>query len=117
MLTALRRFTILLTMMLEQYYGLITPTAGVKFSVFLMIFGAMVAAASDLAFDLEGYIMIFLNDVFTALNGVVMKKTLVNKKINKMGVLFHNSWIGCVLAPLYSSTPCPMPTSTGCHSI
>lgn len=57
-------------------------------------FGSAVAAVSDLAFDLEGYLMIFVSDVFTALNGVVMKKILVNSKINKMGVLYHNSWIG-----------------------
>ena len=40
--------------------------------------------------------MILLNDIFTALNGVVMKKTLLNCSVNKLGVLFHNSWIGSV---------------------
>lgn len=42
--------------------------------------------------------MIAVSDVFTALNGVVMKRTLVAcPAINKMGVLFHNSWTGYVI--------------------
>lgn len=95
MFTVLRRFSILLTMLLESHVLGTSPSSAVRMSVFLMIFGALIAAFSDLAFDFEGYVMIFLSDVFTALNGVVMKQTLVScPSINKMGVLFHNSWSG-----------------------
>lgn len=81
-------------MVAEAYVFGTKPSKEVKFSVFLMIFGAFVAAISDLAFDLEGYVMIFISDIFTALNGVVMRKTLVNSQVNKMGVLFYNSSAG-----------------------
>lgn len=98
MFTVLRRFSILLTMLFEAYAFRTSPSRAVRWSVFLMIFGALVAALSDLAFDLEGYAMIAVSNVFTALNGVVMKRTLVAcPAINKMGVLFHNSWTGCVV--------------------
>ena len=49
----------------------------VQYSVFAMVGGAVIAAVYDLAFDLYGYIMIFLNDLFTALNGIYMKKASV----------------------------------------
>ena len=93
MFTVLRRFAIPMTMVLEKYLLDVHASRKVQLSVFLMIFGSFVAALSDLAFDLDGYIMILLNDVFTALNGVVMKKTITSCHVNRMGILFHNSWI------------------------
>lgn len=95
MFTVLRRFSILMTMVLEAYVFGTAPSSWVKTSVFMMIFGAVVAAISDLTFDAMGYTMIFFNDLFTALNGVVMRKTLVNKpSISKMAVLYYNSVFG-----------------------
>ncbi len=97
MFTALRRFSILMTMLLEGYVFGTSPSSAVKMSVFLMIFGALVAALSDLTFDGLGYGMIFLSDLFTALNGVVMKRTLTScPSINKMAVLYYNSLFGYV---------------------
>lgn len=91
----LRRFSILLTMVFEAYAFGTSPSPAVRWSVFLMIFGALIAALSDLAFDMEGYLMIAISDIFTAANGVVMKRTLVAcPSINKMGVLFYNSLFG-----------------------
>uniref|UniRef100_A0A8C9WSU6 UDP-N-acetylglucosamine/UDP-glucose/GDP-mannose transporter-like n=1 Tax=Sander lucioperca TaxID=283035 RepID=A0A8C9WSU6_SANLU len=79
MFTVLRKFTILMTMILEV--------------VLAIVLGAMVAASSDLAFDLEGYTFILLNDALTAASGVYTKKKLGTEGLGKYGVLFYNALI------------------------
>ena len=56
------------------------PSKTVQLSVGLMLGGAAVAALGDLSFNLIGYIVIFFNDLFTALNGVILKRTSEGKK-------------------------------------
>ena len=43
-------------------------------AVLVMIFGAIVAAGNDLAFDFHSYCFILSNDMFTALYGVYTKE-------------------------------------------
>ncbi|XP_033267269.1 UDP-N-acetylglucosamine/UDP-glucose/GDP-mannose transporter isoform X3 [Orcinus orca] len=68
MFTVLRKFTIPLTLLLET-----------------------IILGSDLAFNLEGYIFVFLNDIFTAANGVYTKQKMDPKELGKYGVLFYNA--------------------------
>lgn len=96
MFTALRRFSILMTMCGEYCLLHKTPCSAVILSVFLMVGGAIVAAYYDLAFDLYGYSLVLSNDLFTALSGIYMKKASTSAKCNKMGVLFYNSLFSAV---------------------
>ncbi|XP_067945673.1 UDP-sugar transporter UST74c-like [Watersipora subatra] len=91
MFTVLRRFSILMTMLLEQFLLGNAHRWKKQLSVYMMIFGALVAAWYDLSFNLPGYIMIFLSDIATALNGVYTMKKLQAKSLGKYGILFYNS--------------------------
>uniref|UniRef100_A0A8C7ZVP7 Solute carrier family 35 member D2 n=1 Tax=Oryzias sinensis TaxID=183150 RepID=A0A8C7ZVP7_9TELE len=75
MFTVLRKFTILMTMLLEDA----KMFSSIPFS-------------SDLAFDVGGYTFILLNDAFTAAYGVFTKKKLGDQvALGKYGVLFYNA--------------------------
>ncbi|XKL68122.1 hypothetical protein PGB90_003613 [Kerria lacca] len=92
MLSMLRRLSIFMTMIGEYIFLKNIPTIGVHVSVFLMIFGAVVAALQDLAFNLHGYLYVLLNDLFTASNNILMKQKLdLRSEMNKYGLMFYNS--------------------------
>jgi solute carrier family 35 protein len=101
MFTALRRFSILLTMLGEWFLLKNKPSNDIIISVGLMVGGTLIASLYDLSFDLEGYILVFLNNIFTALNGVYMKKAAVSGKCSKMAVLFYNSLFSAIIMVTY----------------
>merc|ERR1712142_775454 len=69
MMTVLRRFSILMTMIGEFYILKVRPSTSIQMSVYLMIFGSLVAAG----------------------NGVLMKKKLESKDLGKYGLMYYNS--------------------------
>lgn len=91
MFAALRRFSILMTMILELRILGIRPSYAVQVSVYAMIGGALIAASNDLSFNLEGYIYVMLTNAFTASNGVFVKKKLETVDMGKYGLMFYNS--------------------------
>lgn len=101
MFTALRRFSIMMTMIGEYYVIGKSPTNNVMLCVFLMVGGALVAASNDLSFDLYGYALVFLNNFFTALSGVYLKKASTSGKCSKMSVLFYNSLFSALILMAY----------------
>ena len=96
MFTALRRFSILMTMVAEYVILNNFPSNPIIVSVLLMVGGALIAAAYDLSFNAWGYSLVFLNNSFTTLNGVYLKKASMSGKCNKMGILFYNSFFSAV---------------------
>lgn len=93
MFTVLRKFTILLTMIMEAKILRKSFSPQLACSVIAIVFGALIAASSDLAFDTEGYAFVLLNDVFTAANGVYTKQKMGVEGLGKFGVLFYNAFI------------------------
>nr|XP_056704586.1 UDP-N-acetylglucosamine/UDP-glucose/GDP-mannose transporter [Euleptes europaea] len=91
MFTVLRKFTIPLTLLLEVIILGKRYSLSVVLSVFAIILGAFIAAGSDLAFSLEGYASVLLNDIFTAANGVYTKQKIDPKELGKYGVIFYNA--------------------------
>jgi hypothetical protein len=98
MFTCLRRFSILMTMLSEWCFLGSKPNRSTQLSVFLMIGGSIIAALYDFTYDREGYALVMVNNVFTALNGVWMKRAIVSSslKSNKLGVLFYNSLFSAI---------------------
>ncbi|XP_061116689.1 nucleotide sugar transporter SLC35D2 isoform X2 [Conger conger] len=91
MFTVLRKFTIILTLILESRILRKTFPTRIVCSVCAIVFGALVAASSDLAFDFEGYFFVLLNDLFTATSGVYTKKKLGSETLGKYGLMFYNA--------------------------
>lgn len=98
MFTAIRRFSILMTMMLEFKILNIRPSKPVQFSVWCMVGGALLAASDDLTFNLHGYTYVMITNVLTAANGVFLKKKLDTIDVGKYGIMFYNSLIMLVPA-------------------
>lgn len=91
MFAALRRFSILMTMVLELRVLGVRPTTAVQISVWSMIGGALLAASDDLTFNLHGYTYIMITNALTAANGVYVKKNLDSIDMGKYGLVFYNS--------------------------
>jgi len=102
MMTVLRRFSILMTMMGEFYLLNVRPPMMIQLSVYSMIFGSLIAALNDLAFNLRGYTYVLLNDAFTAGNGVLMKKKLESKDLGKYGLMYYNSLFMILPASIFA---------------
>ncbi|KAJ1455026.1 hypothetical protein M885DRAFT_617598 [Pelagophyceae sp. CCMP2097] len=108
MFTVLRRFSIPMTLALEGFVGQSAPSRLVVASVWGMVFGAVVAAADDLAFEPKAYGVILFNDLLTAARGVYVKAALAPaspsasaekrpKQLSKLSLLFYNALFSTIL--------------------
>lgn len=93
MFVLLRRFSIVMTMTLEWYMLRRRPKRMVTFAVSLMVIGALIATGFDVSFNLQGVAFVLINDLFTALQGVVLRKKMdeVSHIVTSEGILFYNN--------------------------
>lgn len=102
MFTALRRSSILMTLLAEIYILHDPASFRVKLSVFLLCVGSLVAALNDLSFNMAGYVAITLSAVATTGYGVVSKIKLTGpNKRSKWELLWYNS---AVSIPFFAAT-------------
>ena len=91
MFIALRRFSIALTAIAEFYMLNVRQSLSIVCTIFAMIGGSFIAAAADLTFNAKGYLLVMISNIFTAANGVYMKKTIDAREINKHEILYYNA--------------------------
>eukprot|EP00210_Caulerpa_lentillifera_P000475 g458.t1 len=91
MFIALRRFSLLITLILERTVYAKTHDLTTKLTTFVMLLGAALAACTDLTFNAVGYTAIFFNDIFTALYLVLMKNLKGLNDISTVELIFYNS--------------------------
>jgi len=91
MFIALRRFSLLITLILEKTVYSKKHDFTTNVTTFVMLLGAVLAACTDLTFNAIGYSAIFFNDVFTALYLVLVKNIKGIKDISTVGLIFYNS--------------------------
>ncbi|KAG6494261.1 hypothetical protein ZIOFF_049281 [Zingiber officinale] len=97
MYTMLRRTTVVFTMSVEylmtrQKYSF--PIVG---SVAMIVFGAIVAGARDLSFDVYGYIMVFIANMTTAIYLATINRTSKTSGLNSFGLMWCH---GIVCGPI-----------------
>jgi solute carrier family 35 protein len=101
MFTSLRRFSIWFTLAGEYYIFGTQHSFPIKFAVGTMVFGSLVAALDDLAFDAHGYAYATVNNFATAGNGIATKVKLNAKDLGVAGLLFYNSFVSMLILLIY----------------
>lgn len=61
----------------------------------------MIAAIYDFSYNPSGYVLVLLNNLFTALNGIWLKKASMSGKCNKLGILYYNSLFSAIAMIAY----------------
>ena len=97
MFTALRRISVLMTMIAQWWFLGKKSSTSVIVTVCVMVFGSFVAASDDLTFDLLGYTFVMMNNFLTA-TAQIASKYAFDKGWEKETILFYSSLTSFVLS-------------------
>ena len=100
MFIALRRFTLLFTILLERFWLKKTHDWPTLSAMGIMIGGALIAALTDMTFSLHGYSAVLCNDVLTSLYLIMVKNAPVTRGLTTTRMLFYNSTMSVPLLVL-----------------
>lgn len=90
MFTALRRISIMMTLVAQWWFLKKKSTRPIVATVAVMVFGSFVAASDDLTFDLVGYGFVMMNNLLTAGSQIASKYAL-DDGWKKETILFYSS--------------------------
>lgn len=91
MFTALRRTTVVFVMIFEIILLNKHPSSAIKFSMAIMVLGAIIAAAKDITFDPVSYTLVFLTNLSTAIYVVMINRVKKDTNLNVFAILFYNN--------------------------
>ena len=97
MFTALRRISIMMTLIAQWWFLSQKSSKPVIITVGVMVFGSFVAASDDLTFDLLGYTFAMVNNILTAAAQIASKYAF-DKGWEKETILFYSSLTSVVLS-------------------
>jgi len=97
MFTALRRISVLMTLIAQWWFLSKKSSKPVVITVGVMVFGSFVAAVDDLTFDLLGYIFVMISNFLTAAAQIASKYAF-DKGWEKETILFYSSLTSVVLS-------------------
>lgn len=101
MFTALRRISIMMTLIAQWWFLKKKSTRPIVATVAVMVFGSFVAAADDLTFDLVGYGFAMMNNLLTAGSQIASKYAL-DDGWKKETILFYSSLASMIISCLLS---------------
>lgn len=101
MFTALRRISIMMTLVAQWWFLKKKSTRPVVATVAVMVFGSFVAASDDLTFDLVGYGFAMMNNLLTAGSQIASKYAL-DDGWKKETILFYSSVASMIISSLLS---------------
>ncbi|GJQ12164.1 hypothetical protein GpartN1_g3955.t1 [Galdieria partita] len=100
MFSAFRRLSVLNVMILEFLFLKKKPKGSLLRAVLMMAVGSCIAGLGDLTFNLQGYLLVFLNNFLTGANLVSIKRASRDAKLNALSLFYITSFIALPLVTL-----------------
>ena len=101
MFSALRRVSVLMTLVAQWYFSNKTFSFPVVASVNLMVVGSLLAVVHDKTFEWEGYLLVTSNNVLTVASQIASKSALDNG-LQKEGLIFYSEAAAAAVALVLS---------------
>lgn len=91
MFTVLRRFSLVMIAISEYFVLGTKQSKSIIVTICFMILGSIIAAMSDISFNLLGYFLATTNNVFTTVNMIYIKLSINSQEISKLELLYYNA--------------------------
>ncbi|KAL4179823.1 hypothetical protein AMTRI_Chr13g122020 [Amborella trichopoda] len=93
MYTAIRRTTVVFTMIVEYLLTAQKYSSSIIASVAVIVFGAFIAGARDLSYDFHGYAIVLVSNIATAIYLATIARIGKSSGLNSFGLMWCNGLI------------------------